>query len=298
MIDGSWGERIPGLVPMSLGGPTILVDPLETNATRREAEGAKRNLLPRGMEWECRHKALRMVDKSTGESVDFDCKSWTCLVHGPRVAWRWKQRLGAVPWQYMLTLTLVPDRPRDARVAWYRLARWLRSSGHMTTFVRVLEFGGNTGMKHWHVLVRGRSWAKQDLARLRDESRAAGLGNRVHVARVGDRVGAVAYLLKYALKDVGVRDARRSGFRNITCSRDVPSWKRVLERLGKGREEGREFAIFKGGAELVPVRAIPAALRPPKRGGLGDKGTSEETENRSRIAAVDAGADREGSESP
>jgi len=238
---------IPALMP--IGDNLSLLSPQEINGTRRiEAKAAlleSKGMLPRVTQWDCRYQRYRLVDKATGESMEFDCKQWSCVVHGPRVAWRWRLRLGAVPWQYMITLTLVPADQRDARVAWARVARWMRATGHMTTFARVLEYGGRTGMRHWHVLIRGESWDKSDLRSLRDESRKAGLGTRVHVARVGDRVGAVGYLLKYALKDIGVLDARRRGWRCITVSRDIPAYSRVLARLGK-ENEGREFGLWKG----------------------------------------------------
>lgn len=231
-------ETIP--VVTSLGGP-ILVGPQESNETRIDP----RVVLPRRMWWDCRYQRYRLVDKSTGEAVEFDCKQWSCLVHGPRVAWRWKMRLGAVPWTHMVTLTLVPGDKGEARIAWQRVARWMRKETLLESFVRVMEYGGRSGMRHWHILTIGRAWKKADLGRLRDESRKAGLGSRVHVGRVGDRYGAVAYLLKYALKDIGVLDARRRGWRCITSSRDISPYSRVLERLGKEPKE-KDFELWKG----------------------------------------------------
>ena len=101
-------DAIPALYPMdeagqSLGSDLSLLGTLETNTTRLEAKAAlleSKGMLPRMMQWDCRYQHYRLVDKGTGESREFDCKQWSCLKHGPRVAWRWRLRLGGVPWSH------------------------------------------------------------------------------------------------------------------------------------------------------------------------------------------------------
>jgi len=173
-------------------------------------------------QWECPYAAKwRMVNKTTGESHDFDCKSWRCPVHGPKLHWRWLQRLGFIPWELMLTFTLVPDDRRVARLAWTALVRWMRARG-VHTYVRTMEYGSRTGMRHWHALVAGTGYI--DHAQLSKKAEEVGLGPNVWIARVKDKRGAASYLLKYALKALGEYDTRRDGWRCITASRNVPSW--------------------------------------------------------------------------
>jgi hypothetical protein len=173
-----------------------------------------------------------MVVKTTGEVFDFDCGSWNCPVHGPRKRWRWQLRLGAIPWKLMLTLTNVDDDRALARLSWQRVRLFLKKSG-MTTFFRVLEFGSQTGMRHWHVLVDLPE--KVDVEGLRNVWKRDGEIRRVHAVKVYETGGAVAYLLKYATKDLVGRDTRRRGWRSVSCSRNVRTEQYVKEAMAQNQ---------------------------------------------------------------
>ncbi len=174
--------------------------------------------------WGCPLQGMRLFNFATGEVLAMDCKRWACVEHGPLLAWRWRQRVSMVPWKLMLTLTLVPDDQAAARKAWQRVARWLRSKG-MRTYLRVMELGPKGGMRHWHVLV-DTAWVSQpDLS---DFCAKAGLGSVVWVSLVKSREGATYYLLGYVFKSLGVEDERQRGWRKLTVSRNIPSWKKVL----------------------------------------------------------------------
>lgn len=222
----------------------VLVDLIleQTNATA---------LVPREVDnsrvWRCPYAGWRMLDKSTGESKEFDCKSWTCGVHGPLNKWRWEKRVSGVPWQLMLTITLVPEDRLKARVAWTRIARWLRVQG-VTTYLRVMEHGRLHGMRHWHVLVQGTAYLESNALTL--NCQAAGTGF-AWVTAVRDRDAAVKYLLKYLFKDLGLaKDARDAGWRRVCASRNIAPWSLVQQRLAVNRgdiaPEG-DYMLWKGG---------------------------------------------------
>jgi len=175
--------------------------------------------------WTCPFKYSRIVNYETGEVRALDCRRWACVEHGPKLAWRWRQRVGMVPWRLMLTLTLVPENQEAARKAWTAMARWLRSKG-MRTYLRVMELGGENGMRHWHVLVDCDRVEQDELSR---KAASVGLGYVVWVSRVRSRIGAVWYLLGYVFKSLGVHDGRQRGWRKLTVSRNIPSWPTVLK---------------------------------------------------------------------
>lgn len=222
--------------------------------TPEEQDGGETRMRSSGVgirvyNFDCPYGLWNIVHRDTGELIDFDCQSWSCPVHGPILAWRWRQRLLSVPWQFMLTLTRVPERRVDARVAWAVVARYLRKQG-MRTFVRVMEFGSKTGMRHWHVLLEGEWHAKPpfDMAELRGVVAGAGFGPRVHVGTQRPeetRSKGVSYLLKYLVKDLGVRDTRTRGWRRITASRSVPSWDvvKALRNKNMGIDEEQPLLL-------------------------------------------------------
>lgn len=175
--------------------------------------------------WACPLQGMRLFNFANGEVLAMDCKRWACVEHGPKLAWRWRQRVSMVPWKLMLTLTLVPEDQKLARKAWQRVARWLRSKG-MRTYLRVMELGGEHGMRHWHILL---DIDYVDVRELSLYAVASGLGKIVYASEVHSREGATYYLLGYVFKSLGVEDDRQRGWRKLTVSRNIPSWERVLE---------------------------------------------------------------------
>ncbi len=185
---------------------------------------------PRGNDatrWTCPLSGMSLQNAATGEIRDMDCKRWSCLVHGPMLAWRWSQRISGVPWTRMITLTAVPESQAEARKAWTKLIRWLRTRG-IVTYLRVMELGHVSGMRHWHVLVDGNQSIPQ--AELSSYAAQCGLGYVVWISKVRERAGAVWYLLGYVFKSLGVTDERQFRWRKVTVSRNIPNWERVLEK--------------------------------------------------------------------
>jgi len=174
--------------------------------------------------WDCSLRQVGLVNGATGEVRSLDCKRWACVEHGPKLAWRWRQRVSMVPWTLMLTLTLVPETQAGARAAWSKMTRFLKAHG-MRTYLRVMELGPKGGMRHWHVLIDA-PWIEQ--RELSEVALGAGLGSIVWVSRVKDREGATYYLLGYVFKSLGVTNGRQDGWRKLTVSRNIPSWPKVL----------------------------------------------------------------------
>ncbi len=174
--------------------------------------------------WDCQFKYRILLNSDTGEVLPMDCKRWSCIEHGPLLAWRWRQRVSGVPWALMLTLSLVPEDRGQARKAWTEMVRWLKARG-MTTYMRVMELGSEHGMRHWHVLVDAR-WIDQK--ELSEQCLKTGLGSVVWVSKVKERDAAIWYLLGYVFKSLGTNDPRQEGWRKLTVSRNIPSWERTL----------------------------------------------------------------------
>jgi hypothetical protein len=200
--------------------------------------------------WRCPYETWSLLDTVTGLVTAFDCKSWTCIIHGRINAYRWRTRLGAVPWSLMLTLTQVSENREVAAAQWLALRRWLKARG-MRTYLRVLELGDKTGMRHWHILLEGIEYV--DVDGLREASRRAGLGERVHAMRIRKREAALRYVVDYLTKSLGRDRVRTSGWRRITTSRNIAGYLETKDArmVNKGqpmtgREKGR-YILRKGG---------------------------------------------------
>jgi len=183
-------------------------------------------------QFECSYKHFVMFDETSGEVVDFDCRSWKCPVHGPRMLWRWKQRISMVPWQLFLTLTLVPENKAAAAASWTEYIRVLRRDFGVTTYLRTLELGPRGGMRHYHVLLHGTDYINANA--LRALSERVGFGRRTNIKKIKNAPGVTNYVTKalaYVLKEVGVDDPRTNGWRRVTCSRNLPSWPSILEKM-------------------------------------------------------------------
>jgi len=213
------------------------------------------------MGWKCPYSAYWMLNETTGEVQDFDCKSWYCGVHAPLQSWRWYKRTEMIPWTTMYTLTLVPEDKKKAAQAWTSMVRWLKKETGMTVYLRVMELGKRGGMRHWHILTDGRPAQN---ALLSAQASRLGLGRVTWVSFVRNTKGATWYLLGYVTKSLGVYDRRNSGWRRVTCSRKVASWKQVQEVR-----------------EVLAIRRIHGAGRPDEDGNSDEevpegRGSSEE----------------------
>jgi len=175
--------------------------------------------------WTCLLEGSVLLNYATGERLAMDCKRWSCVEHGPKLAWRWRTRVSMVPWKLMLTLTNVPEDQAAARRGWQRMSRWLKGRG-MSTYLRVMELGSEHGMRHWHILI---DTPFVDVRELSAFAVDCGLGQVVWASKVKSREGATWYLLGYVFKSLGVENERQKGWRKLTVSRNIPSWQRVLE---------------------------------------------------------------------
>jgi len=208
------------------------------------------------MRWECRLSTWRFMNRSTGELLPVDCKSWACSVHAPMLQWRWRKRVELVRWTLFWTFTLVPESRSEARRIWHNIRRWLRRRG-MVTYLRSMEIGKG-GMRHWHVLLAGA--ARVEFAEVQALAVRNGLGSILWVTKVEDQARMASYVTKYATKGDGSGNEERfQGWRRLTISRDVAPWHVVRERLGQHLPAGRDTSR---GWKLLRPRDVPIIARP------------------------------------
>lgn len=180
-------------------------------------------------DWKCPLSSWRYINLGSAKVEKVDCKQWTCAEHGELVRWRWQKRASLVKWTLMWTFTQVPEDQAVARRCWHAVRRRLKRSG-VTTYLRALEIGSG-GTRHWHVLVAGPTYMRR---RGWDGwLQSVGLGPINDVKRVIDQDGAARYVTKYVTKgnEHERHEARLRGWRRVTVSRDIPTWKRLHEIL-------------------------------------------------------------------
>lgn len=204
--------------------------------------------------WECPLKHWGLVNETSGEIIELDCKSWKCLVHAPKMMWRWRTRIDwSGPFTLMLTITLVPEQKEPRQEAWRKLARYLKQAGVIHS-IRVVELGHNTGMRHWHVLIGPVKRIEKKL--LNEMVLASGLGEVCWISRIKDARHARNYVLKYLCKDLNAGSVYRKE-RRIQANRAVVSWRSIVETVngrlddrGVERTEPAAWALWKG--EMAP----------------------------------------------
>lgn len=216
-------------------------------------EGGKGGLkTPPSVDWDCRYKDWRWVNETTGEVTRFDCHTWRCVEHAPRLSWRWTVRGRGIRWSHFWTFTLVPEDRDRARVAWRRIVRMLRRYG-VVSYLRAMEIGKG-GMRHWHVLVRGPKDIPHEV--VSRTAVASGLGKVAWVKRVTDADGAARYVLKYVTKGGLAFGERFKGWRRVTVSRDIPSWVVIKELMAAARrgtgDPGNDWRSYGSVTEVVP----------------------------------------------
>jgi len=152
----------------------------------------------------------------------------------------------------MLTLTNVPEDREKASKTWTVFVRWLRREWGATTYLRAMEIGAG-GMRHWHVLLRGVE--RVDHYQLSRYAQSLGLGRIVYETAIkdgdDDYVKAAAYVVKYATKGTPGHEKRFRGWRRITSSRDLPTWKKISHYVtGIARNESDQWVVRRG--SLLP----------------------------------------------
>ncbi len=129
----------------------------------------------------------------------------------------------------MVTFSKVPEDKKTARAGWQAVMKYLRKSG-ITGFVKAMELGPKNGMRHYHVLLVGASRVDLEALNAICEFHNHGF---VWATRVRSKQRASRYILKYPLKDMGSTSYRFRGWRAVTASRSIPSWKDVTKQYRK-----------------------------------------------------------------
>lgn len=185
-----------------------------------------------------------VLHDGTHKFIDFDCKQWSCFEHQLLLKKRWFSRLDTINWSLMITLTLVPIDKHLEQKAWSAFARMMKNKYSLDTFVKVIEVGSKTGMRHLHCLFAGknfkvkdgRSWTIRDVD-IKEKAYKYGFGKVLHIRPVDGNSQSINYLLKYLMKDVENEkyDPKtgeaymRERERKLTTSRNIPSFKTLHE---------------------------------------------------------------------
>lgn len=174
-------------------------------------------------------------------------------------------------WAALVTLSSTPDMTwREMVESWAVFNRWMqRKNGGRRLWLRVGEYGSNTGMKHWHVLVLGWTYIDQ---REMSEAWYRATGKRAYVVDVRARQieqgpRAVNYVLKgvsYVTKALEHRDAAREDdaddvlrrpfqfsqgwptVRDVRAQSDC-SWKAIDESFGPTMPAAAPRGVTRGG---------------------------------------------------
>jgi len=222
----------------------------------------------------CRVGDWKWINPTTGEVSRFNCNSWECKVCRPQLQRKFASIANGGEPTMLITVTNVPGDWHVCRSKWQqfiralrrgygkRLDRWRLLKSKMkevadrmhTTFTetqwksirarcvkgfsleyfRALERGGRTGMKHFHMLVRG-EWVPHIV--LCGFSSLFGFGLVTDIREVYSDGGAF-YVAKYLGKSRG-----EVGFRKVSRSRGY-SPEKVVER-------DADWVLDKGPAALM-----------------------------------------------
>jgi len=201
---------------------------------------------------------LFLKNSGTGEIKSINCHSWECAeCRGKQVVKAAYKAISGEP-DWLMTITQVPEDRRKARLSWQQFiralrvgygkyeAKWLklkqlmeevsRAMGVLVTsgqwaslrrqvrrgfaveYMRVLERGGKSGMRHFHVLLRGEEIPRIVVIGF---ARLFGFGQVADIREVYDEGGSW-YVAKYLGKSGG-----EEGRRKVTLSRGYKSRKVV-----------------------------------------------------------------------
>ncbi len=199
----------------------------------------------------CKYNAWKWINTRSGEVAKFCCNSWDCADCRTGMSLKYAGRMSDGNPTQMITITMVPQKVAECRLKWSQFIRALRHGygkypknmeklkkwmdficakmqivltpsqwtdviasvrlGTAFEYFRVLERGMKSGMRHYHLLIRG-----PRLIHLVVVSLAAlfGFGYIGDVRQVYDQVGAGGYLAKYLTKSGG-----ETGWRKVGSSR-------------------------------------------------------------------------------
>ncbi len=199
----------------------------------------------------CKYTHWKWFNPTTGEIAKFNCNSWDCRdCRGKQVS-KFARRVASAGGNWLVTITNLPGDKKACRLRWQHFIRALRTGygtrdsswtrlreameqvckragkhvgasgwrafrsmamrGAQFEYARVLERGGRTGMRHYHLIIRGEwvAWLLMvGLAHL------FGFGYVGDVREVYDEDGVGWYLGKYLGKSGG-----ESGWNKVSFSR-------------------------------------------------------------------------------
>ncbi len=227
---------------MSITELLDLHDPLDVNSIMHQLKDAGRP---------CSYKQWKWLNLSTGEISKFSCNSWDCGECRDAISQKYARRAQEGLPDWMVTITLVPSNRKVAQLQWQHMVRalkqgygrrdrewetlkghisavaksmeqevpealWLSlrksvSAGYTFEYFRVLERGAKSGMRHWHLLLRGNLIPHLVLAGM---TSMFGFGRVADIRAVYDGKGAGYYVGKHLGKSGG-----ESGWRKVTASR-------------------------------------------------------------------------------
>jgi len=201
---------------------------------------------------------LFLKNGGSGEIKSINCHSWECAeCRGKQVVKTAYAAISGEP-EWLMTVTQVPEDRVQCRRGWQQFVRALRNgygkyeakweklkslmsdvasamgvyvsstewstlrskviSGFALEYMRVLERGGKSGMRHFHVLIRGEEIPRIVVIGF---ARLFGFGKVADIRQVYDEGGSW-YVAKYLGKSGG-----EEGWRKVTCSRGYKARKVV-----------------------------------------------------------------------
>lgn len=170
-----------------------------------------------------------LIDLSTGQTSEINCKSWRCPKHQHSWKHKWQtvltRDLALKPVDRLVTLTCASKATCEQLVAARRsLCRDLRRLNGPFEYFSVLEFTTKSRLPHMHMLVRGVYIEHWELSCLWEiASIRAGFKRSyiTYIEKPRSQTGSAHYALKYALsgaeKDQSIPDDWRG--RKITYSK-------------------------------------------------------------------------------
>ncbi len=238
------GGKLLGILEAGRSEDTGLdpLQPLDVNSIMHQLKNAGRK---------CGYGKWKWINLNTGELSKFCCNSWECGECRAAISQKYARRAQEGVPDWMVTITLVPSNRKVAQLQWQHMVRalkqgfgrrnreWerlkvhildvatsmrqevpedvmlsLRSSviaGYTFEYFRVLERGAKSGMRHWHLLLRGSLIPHLVLAGM---TSMFGFGKVADIRPVYDGEGAGYYVGKHLGKSGG-----ESGWRKVTSSR-------------------------------------------------------------------------------
>jgi hypothetical protein len=207
----------------------------------------------------CRSKYARthfILNKSTGELVALNCKSWKCPVHGENYIRKWQAVLAHEvdrnPIDFFLTLTTASECTHEqlysAKVMFFRSVReWLKSHKLSSNweYFSSLEFQTKSQFAHLHILIRGTEIPLSEIRAIWSRCSASvgmAVASQVDCQKPRNQYAVAKYAVKFAFNQVGELAKKIDQWRGrkVTYSRHFFSgkvadiWQSIITSWGYG----------------------------------------------------------------